>query len=361
MTNTYSPIPATAMGVDATKARVEGLDSIRFVCAFTVMIFHVGLLNDRMYGVGHGRATTLLMGIYNCLFNGSAAVIVFFIISGFCIHYPYRGKRKLLLQPFYTRRFVRILIPASAFLLINKLILHENSNPQHTVLWSVICETIYYAIYPILLQLRRRLGWPVLLTISFVITGVLIGTHLSSLSYGRWGYIALGWKTWIVGLPCWLSGCWLAESYSFFRPMSAGRIWIVRMTIYILTVFILLFRFHTNSFYSSECILLDLFTVPACLWLGCEIAYASQHPRIKLLEWAGGWSYSLYLIHPLVGSILSVIGLSFIARGKATHFLFLAFILLASYVFFLSVERPSHRLAIVLGRLFASEGKPVAS
>jgi peptidoglycan/LPS O-acetylase OafA/YrhL len=96
--------------------RLVGIDSIRFICALTVMCGHLGLVNIRPLAADYREFQSLAIGLYNNLFYGPAAVIVFFIISGFCINYPFSsGKRALNLGGFYTRRFLRIGPPAVVF------------------------------------------------------------------------------------------------------------------------------------------------------------------------------------------------------------------------------------------------------
>jgi peptidoglycan/LPS O-acetylase OafA/YrhL len=348
---TFAPFaPATAVGIDASSRRVSGLDSIRFLCAFIVMLGHIGLLNDRLHGSASVGLARIAIGIYNVLFNGPAAVIIFFLISGFCIHYPFRGHRALAPVSFYCRRFVRVWFPAAAFLLILRFVLHDKANPQNTVLWSVVCESIYYALYPLLLYVRRRSNWHTLLIISSAVAAIMIATHTSVLSDGLYGYVALGWSTWIIGLPCWLLGCWLAEHHHRFSVPSVSTIWWMRGSIYLLAMVLALIRFHVHSIFASNCILLDLFAIPACLWVGFELSYASRHGSNRILEWAGGWSYSLYLGHALVGPLLAATSLAFLEKQQSTHFLLLIISLVASYGFFLAVERPSHRLAVAIGR-----------
>jgi peptidoglycan/LPS O-acetylase OafA/YrhL len=355
-TTNASPSTSSAAETGVRQQRAVGLDSIRFSCALVVMLGHLGFLTEHLNGNKQIGLTKLATGLYNSLFNGPAAVIVFFIVSGFCIHFPYSGKRALAPLSFYSRRLIRILPPAVVFILIGKYIIRARSNPQDSVLWSIVCETIYYILYPLLLSFRRRYNWSSLISIVTVMAGILIATHLNALSVGANGYIALGWRfTWIVGLPCWLLGCWLAENYTAFPIPTTTSIWQMRAAIYILTIFLQLVRFHVTSPIASNCILLDMFAVPACVWVGFEIAYATQHPRIYALEWAGAWSYSLYLVHPLVGPILAVAGWSFIAQKPQTHFLLLIISLFASHGFFLLVEQPFHHLAVAAGR--AAEAK----
>ena len=94
--------------------RIAGLDSIRFVCAMLVVFDHMGTLNfTRPHGL-HGIGK-LLWTLQDHVMNGPAAVIVFFLISGFCIHFPCRGRgRQIHLPSYLSRRLLRISLPAVA-------------------------------------------------------------------------------------------------------------------------------------------------------------------------------------------------------------------------------------------------------
>ena len=43
---------------------------------------------------------------WNSVVFGTPAVIVFFVISGFCIHLPFRGERKMEIGRYYLRRYI---------------------------------------------------------------------------------------------------------------------------------------------------------------------------------------------------------------------------------------------------------------
>jgi peptidoglycan/LPS O-acetylase OafA/YrhL len=335
--------------VGASPRRVAGLNMLRFVCALVVMMGHIGLLSDRLRGAQAVGLAKVGIGLYHSLFNGPAAVIIFFLISGFCIHFPFRDGRRLEWDSFYSRRFVRILLPAAVCIVVTRWVSAKFSL-WDSVLWSVICEAIYYLIYPVLLFCRRRVSWMLLTAISVGVAGAVIATHRSLLVSGN-GYMVLGWElTWMVGLPCWLLGCWLAEHYTSFAVPSVTAMWVMRIGIYALSMGLRLARFHMGSVMASNCIALDLFAIPACVWLGFEIAYATRHRPRRGLEWAGGWSYSLYLVHMLVFPVLAWAGLSYLGENDGTHLLLVAMALLASYGFYVLVERPSHRLAVAAGR-----------
>src|ERR1700722_18290217 len=69
-------------------SRVLPISSIRFVLAMWVVLSHFGIPVLREH-----RSLDflwILRAIVNTAFNGPAAVIVFFVISGFCIHFPNR-------------------------------------------------------------------------------------------------------------------------------------------------------------------------------------------------------------------------------------------------------------------------------
>ena len=99
---------------EVVEHRVKGLDSLRIVLALVVAFSHgfgidFQLFLDREAALssGLGSAAWLLAGN---LYNGQAAVIVFFLVSGFVIHYPYAKGRPFEAGGFLTARLLRIRI-----------------------------------------------------------------------------------------------------------------------------------------------------------------------------------------------------------------------------------------------------------
>jgi len=68
--------------------RIKGLDSIRFLLAFTVLVGHMGLQFPDFSKLNNVYIINFLK-LFGLIFNGPAAVIIFFILSGFVIHYPF--------------------------------------------------------------------------------------------------------------------------------------------------------------------------------------------------------------------------------------------------------------------------------
>ncbi|WP_394793241.1 acyltransferase family protein [Armatimonas sp.] len=67
-------------------ARLYGLDSLRFILALWVVFFHIGISPI----FPKTKIPHILTTTYYLAFNGQAAVIIFFIISGLCIHFSQR-------------------------------------------------------------------------------------------------------------------------------------------------------------------------------------------------------------------------------------------------------------------------------
>jgi peptidoglycan/LPS O-acetylase OafA/YrhL len=340
--------PSLAVGRDATRQRIAGLDSIRFLCAAVVMLGHLQIL-PKLHVQTHGPLLKAASGVWNSTFNGPAAVIVFFIISGFCIHFPFRDRQPINVRKFYARRAIRILIPALVYFALLRYAF--GTNGDGSILWSVLCEVIYYILYPALLFLRRRTSWLLLLAVSSATSAFAVISHRQLLPLGDNGYAALGVRlTWVVGLPCWMLGCWLAERYTTFAVLRTRQMWTLRFLIWALSVAANIIRFHSTGVKSSSIVVLDLFALPVAWWLGCEILYVSRHGFNRLLENAGTWSYSLYLIHTISVPILWMVGLSYLDEHAGMHVVVALIALVLSYIYFLLIERPSHQLAIYASR-----------
>ena len=69
---------------------IAGLDSLRFVAALWVVFSHMGCFPLTEGIDRHNPVGFFIHAVYGNLFPGPAAVMVFFVISGFCIHFPFR-------------------------------------------------------------------------------------------------------------------------------------------------------------------------------------------------------------------------------------------------------------------------------
>lgn len=338
----------TAMGAPSAgpeNKHVAGLDTVRFICATWVLFGHFGFLPlpdgiDRLPHVG--RIARVFVGN---LFSGPAAVIVFFLVSGFCIHYPYRHGRLPAMKPFYARRYVRILIPMAVAIALGVPLELGLTNLNESILWSLLCEEIYYLLYPlVLVRLRRHMSFRPMIAVAFVLA---LGVALTNPRAGNYASYGAG-LNWLLGLPCWLLGCELADSVSTLRAPSIGRLWTYRLGIWGLSAICSLLRFHSPLRYPWT---LNWFALAAFFWLGAEIAYQERHGSIVALERAGKWSYALYLTHLHGHYLFLALAARFLAFGlphlsPMLHWLFaMTFTYLLAYAFYRAVEKPAHELA----------------
>ncbi len=336
-----APTPARA----AAETRLPGVDSIRFWLAMWVFYSHFFPRMDEV-----GKATPLraaLSGLIHNFFNGPAAVIGFFLISGLCIHWPYRSSAGtpaagLNAAKFYARRYVRIAIPLLAALAIVKLTRSDMMWFYDSILWSLVAELAYYTLYPALLRAIRRFGFGRVIAAAYAVCGLILALHPRALNI----YDPGAGLVWAMCLPTWLLGCHLAESAPRTPTPRAATVWMFRILIWGLSFAASVLRFHTPVGYPVSLTLLG----PAMYWwLKLEFAWHRRDGAFLAFEFPGQFSYSIYLMHGLAVSLVALL----IARANAALLVVAqtCAVLVVSYVFFLLVERPSHLLARRVARL----------
>jgi peptidoglycan/LPS O-acetylase OafA/YrhL len=322
------------------------LDALRFVLAFVVVMSHFGVFP---LFAGADRNTLLgrvLAHGWGTIAVGSAAVIGFFIISGFCIHLPFRNGETLVLSRYYARRYMRILIPLVGALCAYYMVgihmewLGAKSILWTSVFWSLLCEEIYYAIYPLLRAFRMGFGWTALLSISFALAIGVLATYRSAPDWWDYGPI----RTALILLPVWLLGCLLAEQVVHLAPLNSTRvIWSWRFGIWFASWICETLHYNAHIYIP---ITMMPFGVLAFFWIRQEIRYGmgGREPS-KLLVSAGAWSYSLFLMHGVAmhffAEWMHMPDLGYFVNWFAAY----GFTLIVSYAFYLLVERPSHRQA----------------
>ncbi len=335
--------------------RIRGLDAIRYVCAAWVALRHLGPALDSSHC--HTTLSRLGYSLYEAGICGPAAVIVFFVISGLCIHFPYRYGAKISYASYYMRRYVRIGIPLLVALALShmlSLVTHQDISLA-SVIWSLIAEVIYYTIYPILIYLKNRVRWRGIVGGAFIAAYAIVLGHPALAIKGF--YPLFGWQlTWVLGLPCWLLGCILAERLprthqdNQDQTPSTPAIWLWRFGVWLASCIAQFLQFHQHGKYVhfGYSLTLDLFAILVYYWLHEEISYFEFHPPFEWLERAGAASYSLYLVHPLVVGLLES-RTGFLGHGLFGWLTAVCGIVLTSAIFYLLVERPSHLLARRIG------------
>lgn len=326
--------------------RFEILDALRGILALDVTIGHLGVFP--LFGSPHQSDYTLalLARAWNTTVFGPPAVVAFFIISGFCVHFPFAESGQVCaVGRFYARRYLRVLIPVIFVLALFKetlpsqtILLGRDSIIWDSTLWSLVCEEIYYALYPALSRLARITGWRVIIGAACVPMAVVVWWFFPAIDWNGVGIIG----TTLTLFPVWLSGCHLAENVVKLNGNHlTWKIWAWRGIAWTTMWLALVLHFHTIFHQTTTG---PLIGVVYYFWLRMELSYHVARKLASPLSWMGQWSYSLYLIHPIAIELCIKSGyLDLFA--KLDWLAAFGITLLGAYVFYLLVERPSHRLA----------------
>lgn len=328
-------VPLKADG--AKRSEIAGINTLRFAAATCVVLSHGGAFPFSDYIVHSTGISRVLIGIYLCAFNGPAAVLVFFIISGFCIHYSFACGMPFRAIPFLTRRLIRISIPVVVAFLLAMALGPFAKGGLYIVLWSLYCEMIYYVAYPLMRPIFLRTGLPLFVAGSFVLSLVLIAIFWHVQYFQDLPVIL----TALIMLPAWLAGCMLAEIVAKGTAARLpGPISLWRMILWGYATGAELFFYHGGVKLGWPA-LLTPFYVFAFFWLLKEMQHFKARGTSGVLEWCGNWSYSLYLIHNIVIYEL----LSFPGAPALSWAVRVVAILASSLLFYALVEYPAHQLA----------------
>lgn len=272
-----------------------GLDSLRFVTAIWVAFSHGARFPIDRIIQPDSLPHKALLALGKTMFNGTAAVAVFFLISGLLIHGANVGRRSVAILPFWTRRGVRIGLPLLTILAIAHLLGPAYEVSLNEVLWSVIAEIVYYALYPLALPFIARFGIGRILAVSLVISLVMIGTHADRVylwSFGAW--------TWLFCAPLWLMGCFLAEHRQMVSTAVARvSVWWFRASAIVYCFASTVLATHAGKIVIGYTWTIWAFGAFCIFWLASEMCHASISRPQPLLERLGLAGYSIYLTHKL--------------------------------------------------------------
>ncbi len=307
------------------------LDGLRFLCAAWVVLSH---FFPSYYALPDNFAV-----------NGYWAVAIFFVISGLCIHAPYVTHINLDIPKFYKARFIRIIPPIAIAIPISTEILH-NFPLLLGILWSLYCEIIYYALYPIILLILRKYSHIKIILASYYafILMTIIRDWLGPNPYETFILAPL------FGLPLWLLGCLLAEALI----KKDGRLqylenFKVLIGLRVLIIVIGLLLGLSDLFKQVSSILTMCLLGPVIFyWLYSELTQVAYSKLLLHLAKFGKGSYSLYLTHSLAIPLAVYSGL--LAAAHVNWFLYIVAVTVFTTMFYFVIEKPSHQLSKKLGK-----------
>jgi len=356
----------TYKGESATIIYLRGLAS------FGVVMFHVR--EDLWVGwksIRLDKSTTLFDRASAWLsiptpFLGSG-VILFFLLSGFCISLPYvsPNARKLDLKEYGIRRFFRI-YPPYFFAIILTFVIELILTQIHT--WKITSPTIYLANFLMVqnyttgaLPIDTAL-WTLPIEMELYIAFPIVLYLLS-----RWGANALIYFTGFVSLTAliiFLSGGvnWLGSNFAmYWLVWSAGAVlakyfaagtlkippnWIIATGFISLLIAL---AGQIRGIYATNLELFYGYFYLVLLWYGLitEHLWNKYIPKIvvKSLTILGTCSYTLYLIHKPIFRLFGVLWKNYF-RSKPVNFfipiIFALLIVCIAWGIYNLIERPSH-------------------
>ena len=367
-----------------SRLHLDYIDGLRALAALYVVSVHTfpRVWSDR-------EPNGVFKILAKVLAQGHFAVSVFIVISGFCLMLPVLNNHLRLrggIVRFFKKRAWRILPPFYiAFLLslatlvfslsdvkyptqdlnaafVGKTILshlfvvnnifEKISLPTNGVLWSIGVEWQIYLLFPTLLIAWQRFGGvkATILTIigSYSLLFCLRGTFLAAFTAQYIALFALGMFGAAIAYDP------NAEKWAVWRKQIPWK-WIALSLFLTVALFCLGLGWQNASQYIpyldlliglSSCCLLVAASKPNSHYIQKVLAF-------KPLVFIGSFSYSIYLIHYPLVTILCKYFFFPLHLNDLSLFLLLVFvglpiILVASYLFFLGCELPFMRKARLL-------------
>ena len=294
------------------------------------------------------------------------AILLFFLISGFCIHFPYtNAKKKIKWKKYFYRRFWRIYPTYIAALIVTAVIsyfckvtwhyyswdperifrvalLTQNYPPEHgpiwinPSLWTIPLEVEFYLLYPIIFSCFTSFRAKILVISVFGF--FCFSIYLS--------YIGILWPsyTFLFFWPVWLIGAWLAMRYRNLKLQNLPNVFLIVCTTIVLILAILSYFINWASWvqYSIWTIFYTLFFI---LSLNNQnfINFSFMKKIMNFIAWLGKISFSLYLIHFPLFKLFGFIHRSYFQEKPANFIITLAYLVpvcFLAWIFYRLIENP---------------------
>lgn len=298
--------------------------------------------------------------------TGGAAVIAFFVLSGFVLSLPFLGATTTPWRSYYPARLVRLYLPvwgAVALATVLIVLVPRDAQPgqswwvaghagpldlttvfgdlsllktslNNSPLWSLQYEVAFSLLLPLYLWIAVRLRSELTAILAAVVALVISGAA-PALS-----------NPWMMFMPMFAMGVLMAVHRVRLLDLAARTpLWAWAV---ISVVSLPLLWMPIAGIHRIPCVLLGA-TMTVFIGLGCPAAIRVAETR--LVQLLGLLSFSLYLVHEPIVVTLTYLWPTL--QGVGLLMLALPVSLAVAWVFYRIVESPAHTLSKAIGRASA--------
>ena len=298
------------------------------------------------------------------------AILLFFLISGFCIHYPNTLEtRKPIWRQYFVRRFWRIYPPYLAALaltagisylchvfwadstwdthrILRTATLSQNYPPgngqflSNPSLWTIPLEVEFYILYPFAFCLFCRLR-------SSLLPLFAIGLFAWTVFLGKQG---ISWPSFtaLFFWPSWLLGAWVARLHRENRLALISPLIIVTIGLLFLFLALASHKQMLNWAVWLQYLLWTGFYLSLLLISIRKQIFVNSRPlsgTLTLLSWLGKTSFSIYLVHFPLFKLIGYLHIAQFGEKPANFLLSLGYLFLVclfGWAFYHWIEHPIH-------------------
>ena len=365
--------------------RLTALDAVRGIASFVVVLCHCYLALPA--DLKDAFDASLWARPFHAIANGDAAVIVFFMLSGYVLARPFFQGTQPSYPRFLTKRFCRIYIPfavaivatavycylsgiastpvgdsawlnkqmvgaGSRSVLVGHLLMigTERYMSLDSPMWTLVCEMRVAAVFPLLVILCRdtRIALAAAVFITVASTRCLVGFETTAPWSSSSLWISLLWTVRV--LPYFVIGILLSKHSAQFS-LLLGHLPANARVVLLAVPLVALWVGHRGYLSIRRDVLFDV-GMAVALVLALNLPRLSAILNGRILQWLGRISYSLYLVHtPVLVFVFHALS------GRAPIWVIIVAVITASSITAIIMHRLIEVPAIDLGRRFA--GRPI--